>query len=287
MTKQLIDFAELRRLARFEPVLAHYGLKPLGRGAQKTILCPFHAEKDPSCKVNLEKKAFHCFGCQAKGNILDFVARKEDSSLTDAAEKLAEICGISLADVAKATTVADPGRKPERGRRKAQDARDDPPIGKTTSPAEKPNREAPVASERPINTPLSFSLTLDPSHEYLREERALDEATIAHFGLGSSSRGMMKGRICIPIHNEAGELVAYAGRWPENDGFPEGEGKYKLPPGFEKSRILFNLHRVPEGDHVIVVEGFFSVIRLYKLGIENIVALMGTCLLYTSDAADE
>ncbi len=34
---------------------------------------------------------------------------------------------------------------------------------------------------------------------------------IKHFGLGSASRGLMKGRIAIPIHNENGELVAYAG----------------------------------------------------------------------------
>ena len=44
----------------------------------------------------------------------------------------------------------------------------------------------------------------------------------------------MKGRVCIPIQNEKGgnELVAYAGRWPGDNGWPEGEDKYKLPSGF-------------------------------------------------------
>ena len=48
----------------------------------------------------------------------------------------------------------------------------------------------------------------------------------------------MSGRVVIPIHNERGELVAYAGR--SIDG---SEPKYKLPAGFHKSLELFNLHR--------------------------------------------
>lgn len=88
---------------------------------------------------------------------------------------------------------------------------------------------------------------------------------------------MMKGRVCIPIHNEAGELVAYAGRWPGDSGWPAGEDKYKLPPGFRKSHVLFNLHRAVSGsgrEDVVLVEGFFSVFRLHALGV-SVVALMG------------
>jgi len=54
--------------------------------------------------------------------------------------------------------------------------------------------------------------------------------------------GLMQGRIVIPLHNEQGELVGYAGRWPGEP--PEGEPKYKFPPKFHKSAVLFNLRRV-------------------------------------------
>ena len=57
----------------------------------------------------------------------------------------------------------------------------------------------------------------------------------------------MAGRICIPIHNAKGELVAYAGRWPGED-VPDGQERYKLPPKFHKSRVLFNLHRLAGGE---------------------------------------
>jgi DNA primase len=83
----------------------------------------------------------------------------------------------------------------------------------------------------------------------------------------------MGGRICIPIHNERGELVAYAGRWPGED-VPEGEGKYKLPPKFQKARVLFNLHRVAESEHLVLVEGYWSTIRLHALGVP-VVSPMG------------
>ena len=95
----------------------------------------------------------------------------------------------------------------------------------------------------------------------------------------------MAGRIAIPIHDAQGAIIAYAGRWPGNP--PEGEPKYKLPRGFKKSLVLYNLHRVlalkstPEqrlAGPVIVVEGYWSVFRLTQLGYPNVVALMGSTL---------
>ena len=86
----------------------------------------------------------------------------------------------------------------------------------------------------------------------------------------------MAGRVCIPIHNADGQLVAYAGRWvgPLED-LPEGKGKYELPAGFHKELELFNLHRVKHCRHLIVVEGYFGAIRLHGVRIPA-VALMGT-----------
>ena len=85
----------------------------------------------------------------------------------------------------------------------------------------------------------------------------------------------MHGRIVIPIHNEHGELVAYAGR--SIDG---SEPRYKLPAGFHKSLELFNLHRVSEEKEegsVVVVEGFFDCMRVAAAGF-SCVALMGCSL---------
>ena len=71
-----------------------------------------------------------------------------------------------------------------------------------------------------------------------------------------------------------GELVGYAGRWPGDDDIPEGEDRYKLPAKFQKSRVLYNLNRAVVDEHIVLVEGFFSAIRLHTLGIP-VAALMG------------
>jgi DNA primase len=88
----------------------------------------------------------------------------------------------------------------------------------------------------------------------------------------------MAGRIAIPIHNADGKLVAYAGRWAAPlDALPEGKGKYEFPSGFRKELELFNLHRVAHCRHLVVVEGFFGVMRLHSLRLPA-VALMGTAV---------
>ena len=255
MGKQWIDFKHVKAAASFESVLAHYGLEASGRGEQLSILCPFHEETKPSCKVNLEKKAFNCFGCDAHGNVLDFVIKMEGCSLREAAALIAEWCGIDLA--------------PERsaGGQRSQKATTGRRAKSPDKKAAKQTTGKPRASTKPeeVNAPLTFELKLDPEHPYL-EERGVSPEVVAEFGLGHCSRGLMKGRICAPIHNAEGELVAYAGRWAE-DEVPEGVKKYMLPPKFQKSRVLFNLHRLGKVEHVVIVESYWSVFRLHALGV--------------------
>src|SRR5437868_9121894 len=99
MPQTYIDFAFVKEHASFEPVLAHYNLQVVGRGKDRAVLCPFHKERKPSCKIELERRVFHCFGCEAKGNLLEFVARMESNpkDLRAAAVKIAAICKIATA----------------------------------------------------------------------------------------------------------------------------------------------------------------------------------------------
>jgi DNA primase len=288
MSQPYIDFAFIKAHASFARVIAGYNLKMLGTGSQRTILCPFHRERKPSCKINLEKGAFHCFGCEAKGNVLEFVARLEGDAgdLRAAAIKIAALCSIATAPPRKGAGEKSPAaehrRKGAEPRGAAQDGAQtaaENGRGEVRRPAGiapasvKPARRAPVVADRePVNPPLTFALKLDPQHPYLAE-RGLSAEQVSLFGLGLCNRGVMGGRICIPIHDELGQLVAYAGRWP-GDELPDEEEKYKLPKHFQKSRVLFNLHRVEDAEHVVLVEGYWSAIRLHALGIP-VVALMG------------
>ena len=131
------------------------------------------------------------------------------------------------------------------------------------------------------NRPLAFTLQgIDPHHPYLAG-RGVDSNTAAHFGIGFyPGKGSMEGRIIIPIHNEEGILVAYAGR-----SLGQTEPRYKFPARFRKSLVLFNLHRaVHHGKAVIVVEGFFDCFNVYQAGFPCVVALMGCSLSHRQEA---
>ncbi len=69
----------------------------------------------------------------------------------------------------------------------------------------------------------------------------------------------------------------YCGR-AINDDQIEKEGKYKLPVNFDKSEVMYHLHREEGPDLLILVESFLSVFQLYQNDIENVVALMGSSM---------
>ena len=134
-----------------------------------------------------------------------------------------------------------------------------------------------MSTDAEANKPLKFQLKgVDHEHAYLKE-RGITAETAQAFGVGYfGGKGSMHGRVVIPIHNERGELVAYAGR--AIDG---SEPRYKLPAGFHKSLELFNLHRaIGESSgqgRVVVVEGFFDCMKVSAAGFPC-VALMGSSL---------
>jgi DNA primase len=246
MTGRITDLALVKSEASLEQILRHYSVKILGRGKQCMVLCPFHMDSQPSCSVNLERNVFHCFGCDAKGSVLDFVARIENISILASAARVIDICAL----------------------------RNDHPHCHTLAPKGEVSRKSRDPA-RPLQ-PLPFRLKLDPAHPYL-SARGISPELAAQLGLGYCSSGTaLQGWICIPIHDERGVLVAYAGRWA-SDEIPQGISKYHLPRGFEKRRVLFGLDRVTGSEHLILVEGYWSVFRLHLLGVPA-VALMGRVL---------
>ena len=270
---QWVSFDEIKSRVSMKDVLAHYGLiqgtteKPSKQGIELRLRCPFHEDKTPSLSINAATGKFHCFGCHAKGgDIFDFVVTKEGITASDRTKSRRQ-AALLIKDWFGVGQAATPA--PENSAAVAHT----PPVEEVT-----PADEAGV----PVNPPLTFTFRhLDTRHAYLTKDRGLTEATIDVFGLGHhAGKGIMHNRVVIPIHNEQGELVAYAGRWPADAGWPEGSDKYMIPPGFRKSHVLFNLHRAREHatEGLIVVEGFFTVFEFFQRGRKNVVALMGSSM---------
>ena len=163
-----------------------------------------------------------------------------------------------------------------------------PKSGPQAPKKDKAHENAERGATRPatlINAPLDFELKgLDPKHPYLRE-RGFSDATIMHFGLGFCNRGLMQGRVVIPLRDSDGKLIGYAGRFTRDDQISEKVPKYLFPGdrerngtvlSFRKSLFLYNGHAVkaPVRD-LYVVEGFPSVWWLHQCGFPDTVALMG------------
>lgn len=263
-----INFKELRAKLHFEDVLRHYHVEVKRKGDQHHGFCPLpnHNGKrnSPSFSANLARGIFQCFGCGAKGNVLEFAAMMESIDVANGTElralavRLQERFCPGLAGL------------PEK--------RDKPVEAK---PVATPTMNLPTV----VNAPLNFDLKgLDPSHPYLLG-RGFTPETIAHFGLGFCSRGYHKDRLAIPLHDKDGNLVGYAGRVVDDATINEDNPRYRFPGDrtrdgttfvFRKTLFLYNGFRMNAPlDDLAVVEGFTSVWWLHQNAVPHVVGTMG------------
>jgi len=255
--KEWVDFRAVKQAVSLESVLRHYEVPGLhGRRDQLAGRCPIHrGQREDSFRASLSKNAFHCFACQADGNVLDFVAAMEHCSVREAALRLQQWFAVPRLDGSRMPCATIGG-----GRR-----------GEL------------VREKETCNAPLRFALTgIDHGHPYLAQ-RGVDRVTAAQFGVGFyAGPGLLSRRIVIPIRNARGELVAYAGRATD-----AGTPKYKLPAGFRKALELYNFNRAATtgSKTAIVAEGYFDCIRVHQTGLPWVVALMGTTLSVQQETA--
>lgn len=262
-----------------EQILSHYGLLEAMKrsGDNLSGCCPIHKGTNPTqFRVSVSKNVWNCFSeCKRGGNVVDFIARMEDVSPYAAAQKAIEWFHL---DPEKVYTAGDRATNKPGATPVAKESVSKPkPVAESATPS-----VTQAESDAP-NPPLKFRLDkLQRDHPYLIE-RGLTLETLVDFGVGYCDKGMMAGRIAIPIHSVEGQVVAYAGR---HVGDPqEGTPKYKLPPGFRKSLELFNLDRAKtESGPLVVVEGFFDAMILHQLGHRKVVALMGSSLSLAQEA---
>ena len=267
---KFVDFKAVKAAITMEQLLQHYGILDQFKRTGESLNgpCPIHKGSNPTqFRVSTSKNIWNCFSdCEHGGNALDFITKMEKCSIHAAALKAIE--WFNLDPEAMTAEKSEPAESPAR------------PAKATFKPSPKEAQNDGGRPPGPPNEPLKFRLDkLERTHPYLTEQRGLTQETIVDFGIGFCAKGMMEGRIAIPIHNVNGEVVAYAGRFPGEPG--EGIPKYKLPPGFRKSQELFNIDRAakqPVDQPMVIVEGFFDAMKLHQHGCYKVVALMGATM---------
>lgn len=258
---------------------------PLKRsGSNYSACCPFHSEKTPSFSVSREKQFYHCFGCGAHGNAINFLMEYDRLSFVEAVEWLADSAGLSV-PVEKEEKVGkqDPGPalqglfevQEKAARFYAAQLRAHPEGARAVAYLKERGLEGETARRFLVGYAPPGWRNLP---ETLGSPEQLLAAGLAIRNEQGNIYDRFRDRVMFPIRDRRGRVIAFGGRV-----LGEGTPKYLNSPEtalFVKHRELYGLYellaaqRKPE--RILVVEGYMDVISLAQAGVINAVAALGT-----------
>lgn len=260
-------------------------LKP--KGKRLWGCCPFHSEKTPSFSVVPDEQFYYCFGCHAGGSVVQFVMDAEKLTYVEAIKYLAQRAGMELPD-----DVDDDRLRQERAlKERLYAACKDAAMfyhAKLLSEEGKEAQKYLMGRNIDAATAAKFGLGYAPPGwdnllKYMTEKGYSNEHLLAA-GLIIQGKGRDKyydayrDRVMFPIVSTAKRVLGFGARTMGND-----TPKYLNTgdtPIFNKRNNLYGLN-LQRGKHladIIIVEGYMDVISLYKAGVTNAVASLGTAL---------
>lgn len=249
------------------------------RGQNYIGLCPFHGEKTPSFNVNPSMGIYKCFGCGESGDVIEFLRKYENLDFKEAVEILAERARIPL----------EQSKEPER------------PVSNNFYEM---HREAAYfyldnlfkskvamnyLSDRKItlDTAKRFGLGYAPDNwsslkDFLmtkgyKEEDILKANLITRSEKSGNTYDAFRSRLVFPLIDLKKRVVGFSGRI-----IGDGEPKYynsRDSYEFTKGNLLFGLNMVQNNknrDKIMLVEGNIDVVKLHQMGINYVVAALGT-----------
>lgn len=284
LSQEKID--EIRQSVDIVDVIGQY-LALEKKGRNYMAICPFHDDSHPSMSVSSDKQIFMCFVCHTGGNVFTFLQKYLKISYIEAIKKVAEIGRIDLSeynlDVEKR------------------------PVNQENVALYQMHQEAQKIYSYYLNTKLgleakTYLLNRHFTDELIKEfqigfapidpvlhtaflKLGYSEIDMAKSGLVVESQShfdRFHDRIMFPLHNQQGEVVGFSGRIYKPT---QTDSKYINSPEsdiFVKGQTLYHYHKcreaVKQAGFIYLLEGFMDVIAMYKAGIENTVAIMGTAL---------
>ena len=253
------------------------------RGKNYFGVCPFHEDSDPSLSVSQDKQIFSCFSCHTSGNVFNFVQEYEHVSFIEAVKIVAENAGISIniGEVKHENTFESKMYEAYELSLKFYQNNINTKLG---DEAKSYLHKRGITDELIKEFEIGLSLKKRDSLTNLLLKKGFDEKTLIDSGLSGDLNGicdLFRNRIMFPIHNINGKVVGYSGRIYNI----EDTSKYintKETAIFKKGETLYNYFKAKNEctikDTVIITEGFMDVIRLYSVGIKNVIATMGTAV---------
>lgn len=230
-----VDFAALKASVSFADVVNRLGLQLKQSGNQWRGVCPFCQSGGDRALVVTEGKGFYCFASKKGGDQIALVAHIRDLKVKEAAEWLGGTVPVTPArnSTSNVGTVPESEKGEDQGKRTLQ--------------------------------PLSY---LQAAHEGV-QALGITKETLEHFGAGYAPRGILRGRLAIPLRNSSGILAAYVGR-----ALGDEQPKLLFPRDFNPASIIFNGDRVERGDFAYLTDDPLQVLIAHQNGIPNVVAVL-------------
>jgi DNA primase len=256
--------------------------------------CPFHQGTHRNFSVSPKKHMYYCFVCHEGGDVFRFLQKRLGVEWPAAVKMVGEKSGVEVREVDSRREGPDP-REPlwEVNATAAsyyQKILWDDPLGAHARD---------YLAQRDISREVAdqFGIGFAPREiGLLRNYMAtlgFDESRLASVGLvitgddASEPRPRFRGRLMFPILDAMGRNIGFGGRL-----LGPGEPKYLNSPEspvFSKGKNLYGLNwaknEIRREDQVLVVEGYFDVVRLMTAGVQTVVAPMGTALTDAQSAA--
>ena len=236
LKSKFIDFQALKQDIKFEDAMPMLGLQVSQFSDQMRMPCPAcKTGGDRALVVTASKSVFYCFAAGEGGDVIALVAHVKGISMKEAAAFLTE-----------------------------QFAKTDEPPPTSPQPVETvPSHSSPKKTEAGLN-PLTY---LQPEHP-LVQALGISPETCRHFGAGYAPKGIMRGRLAIPIHDVDGTLVAYCGQALKGES-PE----LIFPKEFQPAEYIFNAQEVHDGV-LVLLRNPLMVLKAHKEGIDNVAACL-------------
>ncbi len=250
--------------------------------------CPFHQGTGRNFSVSPKKAMYYCFVCHEGGDVFNYLMKRLGVDWPTAVKMVAEKSGIEVVETQSRRTDEKDSREPlwevnaaasEYFQRTlfedelGQHARDY--IEARSVPRELADKVGLGFAPREIGLMRSHLNTLG-----FDDERLIEAGLLHKPDAGLEPRPRFRDRLIFPIYDVSGRVVGFGGRL-----LGPGEPKYlnsAESPVFTKGKLLYGLNWAKQAarrdERMLVVEGYFDVVRLIGAGVESVVAPMGTAL---------
>ncbi|MEO8879513.1 MAG: DNA primase [Gemmatimonadaceae bacterium] len=268
----------------------HVKLKKVGNSYRGP--CPFHQGTGPNFSVIPAKNLYHCFVCNESGDVFKYLQKRLGMTFPDAIRYAAQRSGIIIDEVQRRSDAPDPRQPLWDVNAMVAD------WFRTQLWDERAGEEARnYLAFRRVSRDVAdrFGLGFAPRDTNAMREHltalGVSEETLGEAGLlvlredSGELRPRFRNRLVFPILDVSGNCTGFGGRL-----LGPGEPKYlnsSESPVYSKGRMLYGLHMAKHAirreGRVMIVEGYFDVVRLVSAGFEWVVAPLGTAL--TEDQA--